>query len=406
MASAGNRVDIVHQLDRLVDGLELPQGHHGGQLLLGHQILGAHIALFGHNEGAVIGDREARHLGDMLRRVDNAVNIQLAVLPDGIDQLFLLVGIAQIAAFLLQRLDHRVIHGILNGHRVLCGAAGAPVVGLCQHDAVSGLLQVRGVLHNGHGVARADAEGRRAGRVGCLDHCLAAGSDHIVRLLHQDIGARQRGILHALQQILGIAHAAQKLTQIVDDERGHLLGAGMGRIDHGVLGHQAENRLAGDQAAGDGHGHQRGDHAEGLCDLDQITLRILFDHTHGLDLIQLGSQAQGTGVVAGQLALQTAAVAVFLVQRLGPGFRAVAAQQRYRLGDLAHILLRQILDLSHGLSAAGDQLRNICFMIQCFHLSFLLDHRYFCFSSSAMMRCALFKIRPARSAIGASIILF
>ena len=92
-------------------------------------------------------------------------------------QLRLLLVVDEIAAFVLQLREERVVDRGVDEQVAVGGAAGAVVVGLADARVARRLLDVGGLVDDHRRVAGADAVGRLARSVRRLDHRRAAGRD-------------------------------------------------------------------------------------------------------------------------------------------------------------------------------------------------------------------------------------
>ena len=85
-------------------------------------------------------------------------------------ELALLLGAGEVAAFLLQRLEERVVDRRFDQQVAVARAARPVVLGLADPRVHRGLGEVGGLVDDDRGVAGADAVGRLAGAVGGLHH--------------------------------------------------------------------------------------------------------------------------------------------------------------------------------------------------------------------------------------------
>ena len=144
MALALIGLDGIGVINGVVDVFHPVKGHDHRQLLAGERKIRAEAGFRNDEELLALRQLDCGHGRQLLGRLGNDGRVQMAVVPDGVLQPFLFLLVNQITALMQQLLQHLVIDGINQQHRVV-GRAGC-----CQKSAGaavqgSGLIKVRWV---------------------------------------------------------------------------------------------------------------------------------------------------------------------------------------------------------------------------------------------------------------------
>ena len=225
------------------------------------------------DELAVVGNREARGLGKLLRGDRDGVGRPVVlVVPHRAAERRLLLVIGEVAAFGLQLLQQLVEDRGLDDEVAVGRASRTEVGRLGQAGVARRFLDVGGFVDDHGRVAGADAVGGRAGAVGRAHHRLAAGRDDEIGARHQGLRHRNVDLGQALQNVRRRALALERLAhQPHRLERG-LLAARMRREHHHVARLDAVDRVAGRGKIGIGGRHDAGDDSNRLGVFDDAFL--------------------------------------------------------------------------------------------------------------------------------------
>ncbi len=196
VAHAGELDEGPGLLHGVVEVPGLVEGENGGELLPGVGFVGPDLLDLGDEELGPRGGLDPGHLRDLRGALPDDVGADPAVLDEDPGELFLLLFGKDEGAPRGEALLHRVVD---RGHRdraLLRGADHPVVEHLREDDGGYGRLDVGGLVDDGGGVARTDAESRVARCVGGLDHAGTAGGEDQVhaRVLHQQPGELDGGI--------------------------------------------------------------------------------------------------------------------------------------------------------------------------------------------------------------------
>ena len=173
---------VLEQVDAQLAGL-LPvfyrvKCQHGGQFLIGQGETVAHAVLLADQHLGPFRDGDPGAFGDHLGAAAHKFSVHaVAVFEQEFADLLRLLPGHKIAALLFQLRHHLVVIALLADDGLLGGADGAVVKGLAGDNGSYRLLNVRGPLYIGRGVACAYADGGLSGAVGGLYHARAAGGD-------------------------------------------------------------------------------------------------------------------------------------------------------------------------------------------------------------------------------------
>ncbi len=215
------------------------------------------------------------------------------------------------------------------------------------HDGADGVHDVCRVVDDGRVVARADAQSRRAGGVGSIDHARATGCEDDVSFLHERV--RELDGRHA-DPVDDALRASCGLCSIADDACSlgrALLCTGVRRDQDGIA------RLQADQGLEDGRGRRvrrrddSSDDAERLCDLRHSERRIALDDAAGLRVLVLVVDELGGVVVLDDLVLHDA-VAGLIVGQLRQRNARLVGSESGSLEDLVDLLLAERREFSLG----------------------------------------------------------
>ena len=229
------------------------------------------------------GNREARRLGELLRRDRDRVRrpVRLVVPHRAAQRRFFLIA-GKVAALDLQLREQLVEDRRLDDEVAVRRAPGAEVGRLGKPRVAGGFLDVRRLVDDHRRVAGADAIGRRAGAVRGADHRLAAGRDDQVRARHQRLRHRNIDAREALQDVGGRAFALERLAHQAHRLERCLLRARVRREDHDVARLDPVDRVAGRRQVRVRRRDDAGDDPRGLGVLDDALFGQLLDDAHAL----------------------------------------------------------------------------------------------------------------------------
>ena len=164
------------------------------------------------DEGLARGQVECRPSSAMTAAARATVSIVRCPLASHItaSSVRFLVGGREVAAFLLQLLEKRVVDGRLDQQVAVAGTARAVILRLADARVHGRLGEVGGLVDDDGGVAGADAVGRLARAVRRLHHRGTAGGNRQIADRHQLLRQRNARLLEAQDQIFGRALLAQR----------------------------------------------------------------------------------------------------------------------------------------------------------------------------------------------------
>ncbi len=122
----------------------------------------------------------------------------LAVFPDRVLQLFLLLVVEHVAALALQLFEHLVIDRVEQDYRIVRRARSRIVERLGNANLLCREVEIGGVVHGDDRIANAHAQRGRTRGVSGGDHGRAASGEHAVTLAHQLVGLFDRGHVYRL----------------------------------------------------------------------------------------------------------------------------------------------------------------------------------------------------------------
>ena len=139
------------------------------------------------------------------------------------------------------------------------------------------LFDVGGLIDDHRGVARAHAEGRLAGAVGCLHHGCAARGDGKIAERHELLSQRNAGLFDTLHEILGGPLLLEGSPQNSGSFSRSLAGR-MRREDDSVPALERIDHYGDHGDHGIGHRQQTGNHPCGFRVLGDPLFRNLLDN--------------------------------------------------------------------------------------------------------------------------------
>ena len=137
--------------------------------------------------------------------------------------------VEDVAAVAVEAVAHGIVDGIDGNDRLLRGADDAVVEGLRHQDGGDGALLVGGLVDHHRRVARADADGGRAGRVGRMHHARPAGGQNQFDrgMAHQLIGELDGRLVDPADDVLRSARVNRGLQHQAGGNAGALARARM-----------------------------------------------------------------------------------------------------------------------------------------------------------------------------------
>ena len=356
MAAPLIALNAVGQFNGLVDILGAVERHRHRQLLARERIIRAEPGFGDNKKRLALGQSEARHAGDLLRRLRDNRSVQMAIDPDGVLQLFFLVARNDVTALLHQLVEHCIIDAVEQHHRIVRRARSREIKRLGNADFFGSVIQIGGIIHGDHRVADADAERRGARRIRSKHHRPTASCQHAVTLAHHFVGLFHRGGFNLDHQIGRSAHLDQSFAHEVTDHLVGDLGARVGRDDDRVAALDGRNRLDHRGRLGVGRGGQCADHTDRLGDLDQIACLVFLDHTYRLvvdDVHQCGAGLAEDLEVLAVIIAELGFIDGVLGNRLGNVFLGYGPD--HATDQAVDLFLRVIFDLRLRGTAARNQ---------------------------------------------------
>ncbi len=264
------------------------------------------------NEDAgAFGNLHAGQSGDGHRTLTHDLGVQCAVDEQHLADLVDFVFLEEVAAAAGKFLPHLIINAVQHDDRLLAGADHAVVKGLGVDDGADRELNVGGVVNDGGGVPRANAQSGLAGGISGLHHAGAAGGEDDVRFPHQGVGHFQTGNIDPADDALRRTGGNGGLQNHLGGGNGGFLCSGMGADKDAVAGLQRNHGLEDGGGCGVGGGDNSGNHADRLGNsLDAVCLILLNDAAG------LGVLVGIVDVLGGQMVFQD-----FVLNHAHAGFR-------------------------------------------------------------------------------------
>ena len=151
--------------------------------------------LLGNVDGCDLADEDLRclrdfdacHGSDLICALADDLGVQRAVDQDGLPDLLDLVALKEIASAILELIPDLIVDVGEDRDGLLGSADHAVVECLGMNNGVDCQLDVSRAVDDDRCIARADAEGRLAGRVCRANHARAARSEDAVGILHDGL---------------------------------------------------------------------------------------------------------------------------------------------------------------------------------------------------------------------------
>ena len=328
----------VRLFDRVVKVLGVVHGEYRRELFVGKLLTlvgGLHLA---DEDLGALGNLNACERGDLRGGLADDAGVDGAVDDDGLADLLQLLAVEEVAAASGKLLAHLFIHLVQHDDRLLGGADHAVVEGLGVNDGVDRQKDVGGVVDDGGGVARADAESRGAGGVGGVDHAGAAGGEDDVRLLHEKTGHLTGRGADPADDVLGRASGDSCLQDDLGSLDGAALGAVVGADDDAVAGLEGQQRFKDGGGGGVRSRDDGADEAQRLGDFLHAVGFVLFDDAAGFGIAVGVVNILGGKVVLNDLIFHDAHAGLG-DGGLGEGDAGLVGGSRGSEEDRVHLLL-------------------------------------------------------------------
>ena len=212
-------------------------------------------------------------------------------------------------------------------------------------------LNITAAVHDNRGVARAYADGRFAGGVGCLHHAGTSGSQDHICSLHQLVRELDRRAFDAVDEPLRRPCLFCRLSYDTRRFSRTLLCSGMGAYQNRIAGFQADQCLK-DRRGGRVRRRDDGSHqAHRLCDFLNPEGLVLLDNSTGFHALVRIVHIFGCVVIFDDLVLQHAHTGLF-AGHPGKGDSLLIGCHGRLKEDAVHLLLGEggedFLGFAHG----------------------------------------------------------
>ena len=332
--------ELFGLVERLVKVLRVVHRQHRGELFV-RKLLGKLDALdLADEDFRLLRHIHARQRRDGVRALADDLRVQRAVDQNRVAHPIQLIPLEEVAAAARKLRAHLVVNAVQHRHALLGGADHAVVKRLGMDDRADSQLDIRRLVDDDRGVARADAQRRFAGGIRRVHHTGAAGGEDDIRLVHQFARQLQTREFDAADDALRRARLDRRL---VDDARGllrALLGTRVRADEDGVARLEAQQRLENRRGGRVRGRDDRRDKANRLRNLLDAERRVFLQHADRLG-VAVGMIDILAGVVVLNHLVFHHAHAGLLDRHFGQRNTRLIGRHRRLKEDVIHLFLRE-----------------------------------------------------------------